>query len=39
LNLREEVVIERQFGERHYWFPFLRDDVNLYPEFKQNPGW
>lgn len=39
LNLREEVLIERKFTEKHYWFPFLKDDVNMYSEFKQNPGW
>lgn len=39
LNLREKVIFERQYDERHYWLPFLRDDVNLSKEFKQNPGW
>ncbi|MCD8167355.1 MAG: RagB/SusD family nutrient uptake outer membrane protein [Bacteroides sp.] len=39
LNLREEVLHERLFEEKHYWFPFLRDDVNMYAEFEQNPGW
>ncbi|MDI3320868.1 RagB/SusD family nutrient uptake outer membrane protein [Pinibacter soli] len=38
-NFRETVLFERQLGQRHYWFPFLRSDVNLYEEFKQNPGW
>lgn len=38
-NLRETVLIERKLGQRHYWLPFTRDDVNLYPEFGQNPGW
>ena len=39
LNLREEVIVQRNFTEKHYWFPFLRDDVEMYPEFYQNPGW
>lgn len=39
LNLREEVLHEREFSQKHYWFPFLRDDVNMYKEFEQNPGW
>lgn len=39
LNLRETVLHERQYGVKHYWFPFLTEDVNLYEEFKQNPGW
>ncbi len=38
-NFRETVLFERQFTDRHYWLPFLRDDVNTYAEFKQNPGW
>jgi hypothetical protein len=38
-NYREVVIIERQLQDRHYWFPFRQTDVNLYPEFKQNPGW
>ncbi len=39
LNLREEVLFERKFSEKQYWFPFLKDDVNMYTDFKQNPGW
>jgi hypothetical protein len=38
-NFRETILFERQLGERHYWFPFLLSDVNMYKEFKQNPGW
>ena len=38
-NFRETVLFERQLGERHYWFPFLQKDINMYEEFKQNPGW
>ena len=38
-NFRETVLFERQFGERHYWLPFRLEDVNMYKEFKQNPGW
>ena len=39
LNIREEVILQRNFSEKHYWFPFLRDDVDMFEEFKQNPGW
>lgn len=39
LNLSMTTLFERQFTSKHYWFPFLLDDVNLYPEFHQNPGW
>lgn len=28
-----------EFSERHYWLPFPVDQVSLYPEWKQNPGW
>ncbi|MDT3402002.1 RagB/SusD family nutrient uptake outer membrane protein [Mucilaginibacter terrae] len=38
-NYREVVLFERQLGERHYWLPFRLEDVNMYKEFKQNPGW
>jgi len=39
LNFKETVFFERQLGLKHYWFPFLKSDVNMYKEFKQNPGW
>ena len=38
-NFREPVLLERQLSQRHYWFPFQPNDVNMYAEFKQNPGW
>jgi starch-binding outer membrane protein, SusD/RagB family len=38
-NFREVILFERQFSQKHYWFPFLKSDVNNYKEFKQNPGW
>lgn len=38
-NFREEVLVERNYGPKHYWLPFKNDDVMLYPEFNQNPGW
>lgn len=39
LNLREEVILKRNFNEKHYWLPLKVSDVGLYPEFSQNPGW
>ncbi|MBP1618098.1 MAG: RagB/SusD family nutrient uptake outer membrane protein [Bacteroidetes bacterium] len=39
LNLREGILSERHLGEKHYWFPFLQSDVNLYTGFTQNLGW
>lgn len=38
-NFREEVILTRLFTTRHYWFPLPDDDVYLYSEFGQNPGW
>lgn len=38
-NFREEVILTRKFGVKHYWFPFKISDVSMYPEFEQNPGW
>ncbi len=38
-NLREEVILKRVFGAKHYWFPLKTKDVSMYPEFGQNPGW
>ena len=39
VNYRERVILQRQFSEKHYWLPLKRADVNMYPEFFQNPGW
>ena len=36
---REEVILERVYGAKHYWFPLPDDEVYLYEEFAQNPGW
>lgn len=33
------VILTRNFGPQHYWFPLLDNDVYIYPEFAQNPGW
>ena len=38
-NLEEKVILRRDFTEKHYWLPLKVADVNLYPEFQQNPGW
>lgn len=39
LNWDEEVIQTRSLTSKHYWFPFNTDDVSMYPEFYQNPGW
>lgn len=38
-NFRQEVILTRNLGVKHYWFPLPDNDVYLYPEFPQNPGW
>lgn len=38
-NLREEVLLERRYTDRHYWFPLPKKDVSMYEGFDQNPGW
>lgn len=35
----ESVILTRNFSDKHYWLPLKLSDVNLYPEFTQNPGW
>ncbi len=40
LNLREEVLHERNYTSRHYWLPLPnKNDTYLYEGFEQNPGW
>lgn len=36
---RETLLYTRVFDQKHYWFPFPTDQVNLYEGWKQNPGW
>lgn len=38
-NFRMTTLFERKFTARHYWFPFIIGDVNIYKDFPQNPGW
>lgn len=38
-NIHEEVILERNFTDKHYWLPLKNVDVNMYLEFSQNPGW
>ena len=38
-NLREVLILERKFTEKHYWLPLKNADANMYLEFAQNPGW
>ena len=38
-EFREEVILTRDFQEKHYWLPLKRTDTSMYLEFSQNPGW
>ncbi|MCQ2203745.1 MAG: RagB/SusD family nutrient uptake outer membrane protein [Bacteroidales bacterium] len=35
----ETEVFVRQYGAKHYWFPFPESEVYIYEAFSQNPGW
>lgn len=35
----ERKILERDFQVKHYLLPFKDEDVTLYAEFGQNPGW
>lgn len=35
----EKQILKRDFAEKHYWLPLKKKDCQIYPEFKQNPGW
>jgi hypothetical protein len=39
VNLREVVILDRKYTEKHYWLPLKNADANMYLEFPQNPGW
>ncbi|MGE8426648.1 MAG: RagB/SusD family nutrient uptake outer membrane protein [Sphingobacterium sp.] len=39
VNIQENLILERKFTSKHYWLPLKVRDVNMYPEFYQNPGW
>ena len=36
---REEVVVRREYAIKHYLFPLRQNEVYLYSEYPQNPGW
>jgi len=38
-NFSLSTIVERPFTAKHYWFPFPEDEVYIYEEFSQNPGW
>lgn len=39
IGFREEVILTRNFDEKHYWLPLKVNDTKMYVEFGQNPGW
>lgn len=39
INIRQRILVTRKFDDRNYWLPLKVDDVNLYVEFGQNPGY
>lgn len=36
---REETILKRNYGTKHYWFPIIDKEVYIYEGFAQNPGW
>lgn len=39
IGFHEEVILTRNFTEKHYWLPLKVNDTSMYVEFGQNPGW
>ena len=39
VGLKKELILERSFDTKHYWFPLPDSEVYLYADFPQNPGW
>lgn len=39
MNWDEEIITTRNLTNKHYWLPLKTEDVSIYPEFYQNPGW
>lgn len=38
-NYRRKLILTRNFGTKHYWFPLPIKETQISSEFKQNPGW
>jgi len=38
-SFSKQIIASIVFQEKHYWLPFPTNQVLLYPEWKQNPGW
>jgi starch-binding outer membrane protein, SusD/RagB family len=38
-SFTKQLYVTSVFDMKHYWLPFMVNQVTLYPEFQQNPGW
>lgn len=38
-NWREETILVRNYGTKHYWLPIVEKETMIYEDFPQNPGW
>ena len=39
VGLKKQLIVERNYDTKHYWFPLPDSEVYLYEAFPQNPGW
>lgn len=39
INIQERLMVQRVVSEKHNWLPLPVNQVSIYPEFGQNPGW
>lgn len=39
INIQEKVILTRVFKDRHWWLPLPVNQVTIYQDFYQNPGW
>lgn len=39
INIKKRLVFTRPIEKKHNWVPFNVNDISLYAEFPQNPGW
>ncbi len=39
INIQKRLVTTRVVEKKHNWIPFPVNDISLYAEFPQNPGW
>jgi len=37
--ISEKMNVPRVFEDKHYWYPFHTNYVDMFENFKQNPGW